>query len=47
MTIHMAIAAICPVTLVMIQVSVREMNMMITGHGNNTKTEPMDISVRS
>jgi hypothetical protein len=35
----MAVAATCPVTLVMAQASVREMDIVAMGHRNNVKVE--------
>jgi hypothetical protein len=47
MTICIAVAATRPNTLVAAQASVREMDMVAIGHGNNMKRELMDTSVRS
>jgi hypothetical protein len=43
----MAVVATCLITLVATQVSVREMNITATGHGNNVKEELIDTSIRS
>jgi Ty3 transposon capsid-like protein len=47
MTICMAVAATRPNTLVAVQASAREMDMVAMGHGNNTKGEPIDTFVKS
>jgi hypothetical protein len=47
MTIHMAVVATRSITLVAVQTSAREMDMVVTRHENNTKREPMDTFVKS